>query len=151
MIKGDAGCLTLHYTFDMLMDGLVYDTSNNANHGTINGPGKLDNNGKFAKCLHLPKQSNISFGAKDFHNRPRSAITVASWVKMTSSSGQHELLQTCASDVANGSTQFHFEIIDGKVRWSHRDHMQRTVFNVISGMVRHSYDFEETNLAAIHS
>ena len=52
---------------------------------------------------------------------------------MSSSSGQRELFHTCASDVANGKAQFHFQINDGKVRWFHRDHMGRTVFNVISG------------------
>ena len=123
----------MHYTFDTLMEGRAYDTSNNANHGNINGEAKLDDKGKFLKCLHLPKHSNISLGAKRFHNRPTSAITIALWVKMTSSSGQHELFHTCASDVANGKVQFHFQINDGKVRWLHRDHMGRTVFNVISG------------------
>ena len=123
----------MHYTFDTLMEGRAYDTSNNANHGNINGEAKLDEKGKFLKCLHLPKHSNISLGAKGFHNRPTSAITIALWVKMTSSSGQHELFHTCASDVANGKAQFHFQINDGKVRWFHRDHMGRTVFNVISG------------------
>ena len=115
------------------MEGRAYDTTNNGNHGTINGAAKLDNNGKFAKCLHLPKHSNISLGSKGFHNRPRLAITIALWVKLASSSGQHELFHTCASDETNGNAQFHFEINDGKVRWSHRDHMKRTVFNVLSG------------------
>ena len=116
------------------MEGNSYDTSNNANHGKINGKAKLDDNGKFAKCLHIPKNSNISLGAKEFHNRPSSAITIALWVKLTSISGQHELFYTCASDVTNGKAQFHFEINDGKVRWFHSDHMERTVFNVISGI-----------------
>jgi hypothetical protein len=115
------------------MDGQAYDTSNNANHGTIKGEAKLDDNGKFAKCLHLPKHSHISLGAKTFHNRPSSAITIALWVKLTSLSGKHELFHTCTSNVANGKGQFHFEINDGKVRWFHRDHMERSVFNVISG------------------
>ena len=115
------------------MDGQAYDTSNNANHGTIKGEAKLDDKGKFAKCLHLPKHSHISLGAKTFHNRPSSAITIALWVKLTSLSGKHELFHTCTSNVANGKGQFHFEINDGKVRWFHRDHMERSVFNVISG------------------
>ena len=121
------------------MDGRAYDISNNANHGIIKGEGKLDNNGKFAKCLHLPKHSNISLGAKTFHNRPSSAITIALWVKLASSSGKHELFHTCTSNVANGKGQFHFEINDGKVRWFHRDHMERNVFNVISGNTIYLY------------
>ena len=121
------------------MDGRAYDISNNANHGIIKGEGKLDNNGKFAKCLHLPKHSKILLGAKTFHNRPSSAITIALWVKLASSSGRHELFHTCTSNVANGKGQFHFENNDGKVRWFHRDHMERTVFNVISGNTIYLY------------
>lgn len=117
----------------MLMEGRVYDISNNANHGTIKGEASLDENGKFGKCLHLQKNSNVSLGSQTFHNRPSSAITIALWIKLMSTEGRHEMFHTCSSDTPNGRGQYHFEVNDGNVRWFHRDHMGRTVFNVESG------------------
>lgn len=113
--------------------GVIYDTSNNANHGTIKGEASLDENGKFGKCLHLPKNSNVSLGLQTFHNRPSSAITVALWVKLPSVAGEHEMFHTCKSDTPEGKEQYNLEVKDGKVGWFHRDHMERMVFKVESG------------------
>lgn len=127
---GDGGCITTHFDFENIMEGRIYDTSKNANHGDIKGGATLDEDGKFGKCLHFPKNSNISLGSQTFHNRPSSAITVALWVKLSSIGGVHEMFHTCKSDSKDG--EYHFEVKDGKVRWFHRDHMGRTVFNAES-------------------
>lgn len=140
---GDAGCLTTHFTFENLMEGgVIYDTSNNANYGTIQGEATLDEKGKFGKCLHLSKNSNVSLGSQTFHNRPSSAITVALWVKLASTAGVHEMFHTCKSYTPDGKEQFNFEVKDGKVGWFHRDHMERTVFKVKSGIKKMIYMFK---------
>ena len=132
---GDAGCVTVHYTFETLTENRIYDTSNNGNHGNAIGDVSIADSGHFGKCLHVSEHANISLGSATFHNKPRLAITVSTWVKLASIQGSHAIFQTCNSGQGpnHGQGQYHFEVNDGKVRWFHRDHVGRTVFNVQAG------------------
>merc|ERR550534_1288538 len=52
-----------------------------------------------------------------FQAKPKTAITIAAWVKMEEHAGQHSIFDTVGTSHAQG--QFHFEVNDGVARWVH--------------------------------
>ena len=65
-----------------------------------------------------------------FEPKPRQAITIALWVKLLQTDGVHSLFDTVGSQSDHHNGQYHFEIVDGKIRWFHRDENSEEVFSV---------------------
>jgi len=68
-----------------------------------------------------------------FQAKPKTAITIAAWIKMEEHAGQHSIFDTVGTSHAQG--QFHFEVNDGVARWFHRDEKQKVVFETMAHTV----------------
>lgn len=83
-----------------------------------------------------------------FEPKPRQAITISLWVKLLQTDGIHSLFDTVGSKSDHHNGQYHFEIVDGKVRWFHRDENAEQVFSVTTEPVIKRDQW--TNIAATY-
>ena len=75
-----------------------------------------------------------------FNKKPRYAITIAVWVKMYSVEGSNSIFDTIGGlNSTHDNGQYHFEIVDGSVRWFHRNEKNEVIFNVTSETVVSSH------------
>lgn len=75
-----------------------------------------------------------------FNKKPRYAITIAVWVKMYSVEGSNSIFDTIGGlNSTHDNGQYHFEIVDGSVRWFHRNERNEVIFNVTSETVVSSH------------
>ena len=129
-----AALIALHIPFDRHSGINVLDTSNKTNNGIINNvdisqlPGACGLAGIFSN-------SNVSFNGRKFFPKPSVAVTIAMWVKLTSTAGRQSLFDTVASGSPEKPGNYHFEVNDGKVRWFTRDLEGNVVFNVTTDWV----------------
>lgn len=128
----DAGCLSAYLSFDQVNADIIYDSSHNGNLATLSKGATITKRGKFGQALKLVEGGNITFNVEKFHNRPRDAITVALWLKLSDVSGSHEIFFTCGKPQIYNMGEYHIELIRGHVRWSLKDINLKTVFNITS-------------------
>ena len=75
----------------------------------------------------------ISLNGNHFHGKPRFAVTMATWLKLSWLPGRHEIFSTIGGKESTHTWgQYHFEVIQGKVRWFHRNEKKTTVFSVVT-------------------
>ena len=121
--------LALHIPFDRYSGMVVLDTSNKANNGVLNNvrvaalPQACGLAGIFSK-------GNISLNGRTFFPKPSVAVSIAVWVKLFSTVGRQSLFDTIGEVSPEHQGNYHFEIVDGHVRWFHRDLQGNVVFNV---------------------
>ena len=91
---------------------------------------------------------DVLLDGEQFEPKPRQAITISLWVKLLQTDGIHSLFDTVGSKSDHKNGQYHFEIVDGKVRWFHRDENAEQVFSVTTEpiIVRDQW----TNIAATY-
>ena len=91
---------------------------------------------------------DVLLDGEHFEPKPRLAITISLWVKVLQTDGVHSLFDTVGSKSDHKNGQYHFEIVDGKVRWFHRDENAEQVFSVTTDpvIVRDQW----TNIAATY-
>ena len=75
---------------------------------------------------------DILFDGQNFRGIPRKAITIAVWVKLSTSLGIQSIFDTIGSHSAHRDGQYHFEIDNGRVRWFHRNEQGKTVFSAVT-------------------
>ena len=79
---------------------------------------------------------DILWDGATFHSKPRYAVTIATWMKMFSVQGSNSIFDTIGGvNSTHDNGQYHFEIIDGSVRWFHRNERNDVIFNVTSEVV----------------
>ena len=83
-----------------------------------------------------------------FTPKPRQAITISLWVKLLQTDGIHSLFDTVGSKSDHHNGQYHFEIVDGKVRWFHRDESGEQVFSITTDPIIKRDQW--TNIAATY-
>nr|XP_058946660.1 uncharacterized protein LOC131774625 [Pocillopora verrucosa] len=127
-----AALLALHLPFDRHSGIDVLDTSSKANNGKINNV-DITNLPQGCGLVGLFSHGNVSFNGRKFFPKPSVAVTIAMWVKLTSTAGRQSLFDTIATGAKQGN--YHFEVVDGKVRWFARDINGKDVFNVNTAQV----------------
>jgi Carbohydrate family 9 binding domain-like/Concanavalin A-like lectin/glucanases superfamily len=134
--RADAGdpSLSIHYTFDEVGD-VVADQSGNGHDGVVVGDVTAEANGmvngaaNFANGGHLDLDGP-SIPAEDI---PTSAMTLAAWINMANTGGDHEIFSARASD---GSWLIHPEPkSSGDIRWLLRSYGGTTIFQIRAGTV----------------
>uniref|UniRef100_A0A7M5UHS1 LamG-like jellyroll fold domain-containing protein n=2 Tax=Clytia hemisphaerica TaxID=252671 RepID=A0A7M5UHS1_9CNID len=78
-------------------------------------------------------EAAINFKGDTFQAKPRTAITVAAWVRLEKRQGQHSIFDTVG--VSHPKGQYHFEVNNGIVRWFHRDQTEKVVFETMAHTV----------------
>lgn len=127
-----AALLALHLPFDRHSGIHVLDTSKHANNGILNN---VDVSRLPQACglAGIFSSGNVSFNGKKFFPKPSVAVTIAMWVKLASTKGRQSLFDTLAAPGKPGN--YHFELIDGKVRWFVRGSDESVIFNVTTDRV----------------
>lgn len=134
----------LHYSFDEIINGIVFDQSGNGIHGTVRGTvdpveGMRGSAGKFAGSSFID--------IKDFPLEliPKDEITLTAWISV-SAGDIREIFNAQGSD---GTWIFHPEVrTNGKYRWLVRTSNMQTVFDMQVGTV--VWD-EWVHFAAVYS
>lgn len=65
---------------------------------------------------------NILIDGQFLKRKPLFSITMGLWLKLDTNRGQQTIFSTCNPDnLWNNHVQYLFEIIDGRVKWFHRN------------------------------
>lgn len=129
-----AALIALHLPFDRYSGVNVLDTSNKSNNGIVNN---VDISPLPQACglVGVFSKGNVSFNGKKFFPKPSVAVTIAMWVKLSSTAGSQSLFDTVAAGSPKKPGNYHFEVNEGKVRWFTRDLDGNVVFNVTTDRV----------------
>jgi len=129
--------LVVYFNFEkVLKHGRISDKSGYENSGTMTPGGEiLKFNDKDYTCNQAARlwDHDIILRGDTFQAKPKTAITIAAWIKMEEHAGQHSIFDTVGTSHAQG--QFHFEVNDGVARWFHRDEKQKVVFETMAHTV----------------
>lgn len=129
-----AALLALHIPFDRYLGVNVLDTSNRTNNAIINNV-DISKLPQACGLVGIFSKGNVSLNGKKFFPKPSVAVTIAMWVKLRSTAGRQSLFDTVATGSPARPGNYHFEVIDGKVRWFTRDLSENVVFNVTTDRV----------------
>lgn len=129
--------LVVYFNFEkVLKHGRISDKSGYENSGTMTPGGEiLKFNDKDYTCNQAARlwDHDIILRGDTFQAKPKTAITIAAWIKMEEHAGQHSIFDTVGTSHTQG--QFHFEVNDGVARWFHRDEKQKVVFETMAHTV----------------
>jgi len=129
--------LVVYFNFEkVLKHGRISDKSGYENSGTMTAGGEiLKFNDKDYTCNQAARlwDHDIILRGDTFQAKPKTAITIAAWIKMEEHAGQHSIFDTVGTSHSQG--QFHFEVNDGVARWFHRDEKQKVVFETMAHTV----------------
>lgn len=130
-----SGCPVLHLGFEKWENQVVLDESDKGNNAFLDkGAFIAPHRGVCGHYASLGKSGDILLEDTTFRGKPRTGITVASWVNLVGSSrGYHSVFSTArVMNIGQIMGGYHFEIDDGKVRWFHRNRYQNPVFAVFT-------------------
>ena len=77
---------------------------------------------------------DILFDGAQFSPKPRTGISISVWIKLDTTAGTQSIFDTVGTLAKSNHTdgQFHFEVVEGKVRFFHRNEIHATIFDVKS-------------------
>ncbi len=131
--EGDPS-LVIYYSFDDVGD-IVADQSGKGHDGAVVGDVTAEADGKIGGAANFAGGGYLdldgpSFPAEDI---PTSAITLAAWIKIANTGGDHEIFNARASDE---SWIMHPEPkSSGDIRWLVRSYGGATIFQIRAGVV----------------
>jgi len=131
--EGDPS-LVIYYDFDEVGD-IVADQSGNGHDGAVNGDVTAEPEGMFGGAANFANGGFLdldgpSIPAEDI---PTSAMTLAAWIKIANTGGDHEIFSARASDE---SWLIHPEPkSSGDIRWLLRSYGGTTIFQIRAGAV----------------
>ena len=126
--------LVIYYSFDEVSD-IVADQSGKGHDGVVNGDVTAEANGMYGGAANFANGGFLdldgpSIPAEDI---PTSAMTLAAWIKMANTGGDHEIFNARASDE---SWLIHPEPkSSGDIRWLLRSYGGTTIFQIRAGTV----------------
>lgn len=113
----------------------VSDSSGYKNNGYLMAGAILVNfkNGKCGNAAYT-YCGDILFHGDTFQGKPYEGVTICAWINLKSVEGSHSIFDTIGMTHSCG--QYHFEVINGMVRWFHRNESQVTIFsNTAEGLM----------------
>ncbi|MBW7990102.1 MAG: LamG domain-containing protein, partial [Planctomycetes bacterium] len=131
--EGDPS-LVIYYDFDEVGD-IVADQSGKGHDGVVNGDVTAEAEGKLGGAANFANGGFLdldgpSIPAEDI---PTSAMTLAAWIKIANTGGDHEIFSARASDE---SWLIHPEPkSSGDIRWLLRSYGGTTIFQIRAGTV----------------
>ncbi len=126
--------LVIYYDFDEVGE-IVADQSGNGHDGVVNGDVTAEAEGMFGGAANFANGGFLdldgpSIPAEDI---PTSAMTLAAWIKIANTGGDHEIFSARASDE---SWLIHPEPkSSGDIRWLLRSYGGTTIFQIRAGAV----------------
>ncbi|CAH3043176.1 unnamed protein product [Porites lobata] len=119
-----------YFGFDRVSGSAVYDDSGSGNNGELTSLATVTKtSGNCGNGLQL-HGGNILINGQLVKRKPLFSVTIALWLKLDSNRGQQTIFSTCNPDNPwNTRAQYSLEIMDGRVRWFHRNEKSQTVFS----------------------
>ena len=118
--------IAVHLEFDQYQGDLMLDTSGHENHALATGAAtRMVANYSCGMAERLIG-GQISFNGSSFAPKPTFAVTVAAWIKLSSSEGRQSIFYTV------GRGQYNLAAEDGKIVWSHMDDRENVIFKLIT-------------------
>ena len=116
-------------------EAVALDKSNYGNNGFLKGGARVvDTHSSCRHGVQIPPGGDIIFDGSIMRDHPRSAITIATWLRLDRKvDGVHSIFDTVGSHSNHNLGQFHFEVVGGDVRWFHRNETGDEVFSAITG------------------
>ena len=129
-----ADLISLHLSFDRHSGEEILDSSSQLNNGIATNV-QITSLPQACGLVGIFSKGNVSFDGKAFSLKPSTAVTIAIWIKLTSVTGRQSLFDAIPEGYPLKAGVYHFEVIDGKVRWFTRDLDGKIVFNVTTDRV----------------
>eukprot|EP00794_Sanderia_malayensis_P012811 gene12811-14124_t len=131
LLKDDRDCVLYigfdRYRAEYLLDDSPYNNKAMLQDGAIIS--KKD--GSCGVCAQM-LGGRISIDGKNFKGRPSTQITVALMVNLVNAAGTHKLFETVGDHSKHSLGQYHLEVVEGKLRWFHRNENGDTIFSAIT-------------------
>lgn len=129
-----ADLISLHLSFDRHSGEEILDSSSHLNNGIATNV-QITSLPQACGLVGIFSKGNVSFDGKAFSPKPSTAVTIAIWIKLPSVTGRQSLFDAIPEGYPLKAGVYHFEVIDGKVRWFTRDLDGKIVFNVTTDRV----------------
>ena len=129
-----ADFISLHLSFDRHSGEEILDSSSHLNNGIATNV-QITSLPQACGLVGIFSKGNVSFDGKAFSPKPSTAVTIAIWIKLPSVTGRQSLFDAIPEGYPLKAGVYHFEVIDGKVRWFTRDLDGKIVFNVTTDRV----------------
>ncbi|XP_022790461.1 uncharacterized protein LOC111329957 isoform X2 [Stylophora pistillata] len=129
--------MVLHYGFQKanVTTHQVMDQSGLDNNATLEGGAHILNSGcdKCGACLDASndKMPSVYLDGKNFHHKPNTAISIASWISLNQTKGRHSIFQA-VSNKHNDEWHdiYNLEVVNGKLHWRHKTSNGDVAFDV---------------------
>ena len=126
--------LIIYYSFDEVSD-IVADQSGKGHDGVVVGDVTADANGMYNGAANFASGGYLDLDGPGFpaEDIPTSAMTLAAWINIANTGGDHEIFSARASDE---SWLIHPEPkSSGDIRWLLRSYGGTTIFQIRAGAV----------------
>ena len=124
--------LLVHLSFENSSGLTVFDNSGSGNDGRMQGA--IIISPRYGKCGSAAVffGGRILFDSKSFKRKPKTAVTVALWVKLNRISGTFSLFSVQRDSSGQGG-KLELKVTAGIVQWTHINENQKVVFDIDSG------------------
>lgn len=113
--------------FDHFEGDKILDSSGHGNDGLMSGAATLMHANYSCGMACWLSGGVITFDGSRFKPKPSTAISIATWMKLGSTSGVQSVFSTVGFSHNDG--QFLLEVNDGKLIWKHTNEQQYVVFD----------------------
>ena len=73
---------------------------------------------------------DVLLDGEHFREKPQEAITIALWVNLWRTDGEQSIFDTIGGHSIDRNRQYHFEVLNGHLRWLHRNEYAEEIFHV---------------------
>ncbi|XP_028410253.1 uncharacterized protein LOC114532854 [Dendronephthya gigantea] len=121
--------VVLHFGFEKGQGLFTLDQSGLGNNGKLVNLTLSDMPGICGLGMNM-SHGEIDIDGQRFKGKPLNAITLATWMKLNTNRGHHQLFNTIGSRSEHKDDQYNFAIDNGKVIWSHNDEKGKSIFRI---------------------
>ena len=88
---------------------------------------------KCGACLDASndKMPSVYLDGRNFHHKPTTAISIASWIRLNRTKGRHSIFQAVSNKYNDEWHDiYNLEVVNGKLHWRHKTSNGDVAFNV---------------------
>lgn len=86
---------------------------------------------KCGACLDASsdKMPSVYLDGRNFHHKPTSAISIASWVSLNKTKGRHSIFQAVSNKNDEWHDIYNLDVVNGKLHWRHKNAKSNVIFD----------------------
>ncbi|XP_068712430.1 uncharacterized protein [Montipora foliosa] len=130
--------MVLHFGFQNVNTTThqLMDQSGLDNNATLEAGAHILNSGcdKCGACLDASseKMPGVFLDGKKFHHKPKSAISISSWISLNQTKGRHSIFQAVSDKNDEWHDIYNLDVVNGKLHWRHKGENNDVIFDVIT-------------------